>query len=536
MDVVERELANIGKYLASTTRLTVDLENNLPSHMTDFNSKVDLRPTWMIDENSLSRGKPHVNSVLQPEQRSLGIPRSIPRLSPEQLQGVTLRKTGTRGSIEAEGMRTVEDRSELVNSINLRKITSPNRQMNSTESPKVENSRTYDIPPPPPPPPGSQRFSQLRETPDCSSAMLNGSKNSPFNYVDYDQSYVSELREKEKAIKNLEAKLTEMECYIASPQLKEDESTYRSLAPFIKRERAALDTRGDEITIGRRFRQKDDGFNLNRKFDEEELDNDNTKRWIDELVNDRFERLSRIDTLANIPHTQGFINDNSASKAEKAHSKTNNNHKRSSSRHSRRSKADVKPRDESPGSIKSVARSIKSVLFRKTEEEELCSEIDDEDVADINAGKIDFVDYTSEKFTIHGPFVDRELNVFHAICAEYQLAARISFAKRSAFARTNPAHERVYALIGSNRRSSWTNRNSWSNATNDLQVLDFIFRKIIRSVSKRIREPVMELEHFSEGSTLDTRKFWKIMRSIFKKREHLAQVLNINVEKYEDIK
>jgi hypothetical protein len=183
-----------------------------------------------------------------------------------------------------------------------------------------------------------------------------------------------------------------------------------------------------------------------------------------------------------------------------------------------------------------MAKSIKSVLFKRTEEEEVLSEIDDDDIADVNAGKTGFIDFTSDKLMIHGPFVDRELNVFHAICLEYQTAAKISFAKRTAFVRTNPAHERVYALLGSNRRSSWTNRNDWTKATNDLRILDFIFRKIIRSESRRIREPIMELEHFAEDAVLDSRRFYKIIRSIFKKREHLMQVLNVNVERYEDIR
>lgn len=274
---------------------------------------------------------------------------------------------------------------------------------------------------------------------------------------------------------------------------------------------------------------------MNKGFNERELSNDNMKKWINSLVTDQFERVSRIDNNER-DEIRPDVKHEQRSKSKRRDYSNNNDRRRSSSRESKTSRKSYVSNADSVGSFRSTAKSIKSVLFKRTEEEELYSDIEEDDVADVNTGETGFIDLTSEKFTIHGPFVDKELNVFHAICVEYQLAARISFAKRTAFSRTNPAHERVYALIGSNRRTSWTNRNSWTKATNDLQVLDFLFRKIIRSESKKIRKPVMELEHFTENSTLDSRRFWKIMRSIFKKREHLTVVLGVNVDRFDDIK
>jgi len=260
------------------------------------------------------------------------------------------------------------------------------------------------------------------------------------------------------------------------------------------------------------------------------------KQWIDQLINDKFERASRIDNYDNNHHEPKRGRDDSRHSKHKGHrSNKNSIHSRSQSRESARSNVQLRHAG-SIESIRSTARSIKSVLFKRTEEEELLSEVDDEDIADVNAGETRLVDLASGKFLIHGPFVDKELNVFHAICIEYQLAAGMSLAKRSPFSRTNPAHQRVYALIGSNRRSSWTNRNNWLKATNDLQVLDYIFRKTIRSESRKIREPIMEIEHFTKGAILDSARFWKIIRAIFKKREHLAAVLGVNVQKFDDIR
>jgi len=273
------------------------------------------------------------------------------------------------------------------------------------------------------------------------------------------------------------------------------------------------------------------------EFDKRPLQNKNFDKWIKELIEDKFERLSTVETQ-----------DRKSSKPEKSRERSSNKREKTFSLHRGRSKKrdhersptrsirSVVSKPDSIRSIQSIAKSVKSVLFRRTEEEELMSEIDDDDVADRNAGEVGFIDYTYEKFTIHGPFIDKELNVFHAICTEYVRAAKISFAKRSPFARTNPASDRIYALIGSNRRSSWTNRGDWNQITNDLQILDFIFRKTIRSQSRMIRQPMMELEHFTEGTELNMRRFWRIMKSIFYKRDRLLTALEIDIIRFEEIK
>jgi hypothetical protein len=263
------------------------------------------------------------------------------------------------------------------------------------------------------------------------------------------------------------------------------------------------------------------------------------REWLDTLVEEELERVSRLEIQDRAePSFDVEMKHRSRSRSkEKKKSHTHDRQRsRDSSMNSQKSRRPYNFQNNSFDSIKSGTRSIRSVLFKGTEEEEVHSEVDGDDIANPNDGDIDLVDDVSTKFMIHGPFMDRELNVFHAICMEYQAAARMSFAKRTRFSRTNPAHERVYALLGSNRRSGWTNMNSWNKAANDLQVLDFIFRKVIRSESKKIRKPVMELEHFSEGSTLNSHRFYSIMHAVFKKRTHLVKVLNVDVDRFTDIK
>jgi len=270
------------------------------------------------------------------------------------------------------------------------------------------------------------------------------------------------------------------------------------------------------------------------KFNKHELHKGNLKEWIDELVQDKFERASKLELpIREQADAESRSKDRHRSKSSK--SSRGRSIERKSSKESFKSfKSNASKL--SFESVRSTAKSVKSVLFKNVEEEDLRSQISDDDIADINAGDTSFVDYAYDKFTIHGPFVDKELNVFHSICNEYSLASRFTFAKRNKFTRTNPAHERVYALIGSDKRSSWTNRNDWTQAINNLRVLDFIFRRVIRSRSRIIKEPVMVLEHFTHGSVLDSRRFKCVIRSIFKKRDHLMEVLGIEMIKFEDIK
>jgi len=533
MDDVKRTLAARRRFLASQSRLTLDSHKNFHSQMTDFNSKVDLRPQWMINDNNAQTGKPHVDAVLQPQQRATGIPRGIPRLSPDQLKGVVLRKTGTRSSIDSEGTRTKEDiQSSIV--MNHSQTISKDIGMNSNDNTSDTGHSNYTAVPMPPPIPNFNQFPQ-QSKPIHKERTFDSPKYQSYNREMYNGLDVSELLQKENELNSLKEKFNKLE------QSLKDHGIESSQAP-----RPNLQVRRDynnynpvnDVRNSNHFPKRpsvDSGVEFSPTFDERELRNENMNKWMEQLINDKFERLSRIDTVNDDKPEPPPDRSRSGKKSNNS-DKDRTKQGRSSSRKSRRAISPTRSEVSSKGSIKSVAKSIKSVLFKSTEEAEILSEVDDDDVADLNAGQTDFVDLTSRKFTIHGPFVDKELNVFHAICKEYQKAATISFAKRTPFARTNPAHERVYALIGSNKRTGWTNRNNWSDATNDLQVLDYIFRKIIRSNSRRIRKPVMELEHFTEGALLDTRRFWKIMKAVFKKREHLTQVLNTTVENFDDIK
>jgi hypothetical protein len=535
MDEVNQRLANRRKYFASTTQLTFNLDDNQDSKMTSFNSKVDLRPQWMIKDNNAHIGKPHVDAVLQPEQRNLGIPRTIPGLSPDQLQNVTLRPTGIRHSIDAEGLRTTSNSLDnyIVRPVAMAQPTiDVFRYQTETRS---SNSRPEpSIPPPPPMPMKSATFPQtgtVHEQQHVNDVIANiRATKEKFNETSAPATF-----KESAAIESLQRKIEEMELKL---QLQFSDGNYKmsqtaseilpSYTPGVPAESVRTVTKLPTL-------EASDDVDITRRFNEKELGNVNTREWINSLVTDQFERMSRIDTY-NKGETEPNAKDWRRPRSKDRDQSRDASQKRDASRESKASRRSYVSRASSLGSAKSAAKSIRSVLFKRTEEEELCSEIDEDDVADVNTGDTGFIDFTSDKFTIHGPFVDKELNVFHAICVEFQLAARISFAKRTAFSRTNPAHERVYALLGSNRRSSWTNRNNWTKATNNLQVLDFIFRKVIRSESKRIRQPVMELEHFTENSTLDSRRFWKIMRSIFKKREHLTTVLGVNVDRFDDIK
>lgn len=537
MDHVRQEIAKRKKHFAPSTCLTFDLTDDSYSIMTDYNKKVDLRPQWMINDSNTLSGKPHVDAVLHPEYRSSGILRNVPKPSSEQLQNVNLRKTGIRDSIDAEGMRTITNSPIPIEEMTIRN-NSNSQDINHQVQMKLDNDERIPFVPPPPPLPKTLSSNSFRHTKTVD--IHRPLKLPDRRYSDMDTPSQANIHnemndQKDREIRSLEAKLKRLEYLIQKPVAEEGQT-------FSQKQNEQLNS---QLHSKQSFRVNTNNHipntelvsdvNLKKEFDKEELiNNSNLHKWIDQLVQDKFERASQIDAPSKNEssfYAQEERKSRTKSKDDRSHSK----HGRSLSKLSETSHRSRLSRTGSNSSLRSTAQSIKSVLFKRTEEEELHSEIDDEDIADINNGDTGFIDLTSQKFTIHGPFVDRELNVFHAICVEYQLAARISFAKRTPFSRTQPAHERVYALIGSDRRSSWTNRDSWTKATNDLQVLDFIFRKTIRSRSRKIRKPVMEIEHFTEGSILDSRRFYRIIRSIYHKRSHLVTVLRVEIDKFENI-
>lgn len=211
MDEVNRELAKLRKHLASRTQLTLNLDENTSSNMTSFNSKVNLRPQWMIDDNDVPTGKPHVDAVLQPGQREVGIPSRITTLSPEQLKNVSLRRTKMRDLIEAEGMRTVE-------SISTNPIIRPIVGPKPTIDPMQYQVRTWSdcgtsVPPPPPPlpmPVKSMTFPPANET----RITYNGKpvENMPMRKDDYSRQLdAPKALQTDPVVEMMQRKIDEME-------------------------------------------------------------------------------------------------------------------------------------------------------------------------------------------------------------------------------------------------------------------------------------------------------------------------------------
>lgn len=539
MDEVEQRVNNLRRFFASTVCLTESTDHDQRSDMTDYNSKVDLRPQWMVNDNDIPQGKPHVDSVLQPSQRFNGIPRSMPRLSPEMLQNANLRETGLRNSIDSEGRRTVQ------NSLNSNLVPQnpiPARNVNVFEFQVNSQSNTGGTKPPPPPPlPQQAQPNLIKHVP------LTERKDSIDYRLGNPPPYLGKCEPSPTIIKDSVHRNVDQEIELLRRQVAEMESIVRSRTNT----GISMPNQSSQMTSDDKFETSsvisgktvthspmanDNNIKVDKNFNFSELNNSQEmKTWIDQMVNDKFERASRVDeTKTNLDERNDFEDYKQRSRSKQ--SRKGRTRKRSSSQDSRVSRKSQVSLANSFESAKSATKSIRSVLFKGVEEEELHSEVDEDDIADMKIGDTDFIDTTSAKFVIHGPFMDKELNVFHAICVEYMLAARMSFAKRSPFSRTNAAHERVYALLGSNRRSLWTNMNSWHKATNDLRILDFLFRKTIRSQSKRIKQPVMEIEHFTENSTLTTGRFKRIIHSVFKTREYLAKTLGINVDRFDDIK
>lgn len=534
MDAIERELATRRKFIASKSRLSLYPDTNIESNMTDYNSKVDLRPTWMINDNDLPSGKPHVNSVLQPEQRALGIPRSIPTLTALDLQRAALKRTGNRLSIDREGLRTVEDLSTAKLNINIQ--SAPKTNVFDFQVSSNDTAGNHSPTPPPPPPPPSYDMQKLHGTKVPKGLTYDKPVMRKESYPDpQDVNFINGMDERDIEIKQLRLQLEALSSNERKPTVTANRNSTTIEPPQYVR------NANNEESWNSRPR-RDSAMTpaaieaaIEQRFDERDIGNPSMKRWIKQLVENQFESLSTIEPSK--PTVEPSISETIREARSRDEEIDKNGRSRSRSRETKKSsRSRQTSRDGSPNSVKSMSRSIKSVLFSRTEEEELYSDVDDDDIVDLNAGNTGFIDHTSDKFTIHGPFVDRELNVFHAICSEYQSAARMSFARRTPFARTNPAHQRVYALLGSNRRSGWTNRNSWNDAANSLQLLDYLFRRIIRSKTQKIKQPVMELEHYSAGRTLDTQRFYQIIRAVFKKRNRLTDVLKVNVDEFENIK
>jgi len=524
------------RFISKQSRLALDQDYKNNPVMTDYNSKIDLRPRSMISKDELSIGKPPVSTVLQPSNRQSVTARALAYITPDQLNKVKLKKV--RGD-------EINDRSEVSTSRRNSDRTSCSTLVNDTSNDvfsylakgSSESSFHSPIPPPPPMPPAE--YFQNTAYRKMSNDEVHHLVKPKVSELQRSQPIMDEI-EFEKAKKEQEDAFNKI--YLDRMQqleerLKRSEEMNQHFSEF---ESARLRQNVERITtpmenqVGQLYDEPDSDVDLDVKFNERRLKKGNLREWIDELVQDKFERASKLDFPATkTKSSQG--KPKGIDKSKSRHSSRGRSVKRSGSQESFRSYKSNASK-VSLQSIRSTAKSMKSVLFKRTEEEDLRSEISDDDVANINAGDTSFVDYTYDKFTIHGPFVDKELNVFHSICTEYSLAAKFTFAKRNKFARTNSAHERVYALIGSDKRTSWTNRSDWTRAVSNLQVLDFIFRSLIRSKSRVIKRPVMEIEHFTEGSVLDSRRFKCVIRSIFKKRDHLMDVLGIEMIKFEDIR
>jgi len=524
MNEIEFALRQRRLQIASRSVLDVNSIFNGDENMADFNSKVDLRPLSMINKKLFPSGKPHVDSVLCTEQRNIGIPIANPELL-NQIRSAKLKPTGRRSEIEEEGNRSVDlspSNPSSATFVDPQMFMSMNNKLDDNF--RSDSEHSLNIPPPPPPP----------ELPPLHATIKKDLEE--FTEIEQIKETVKEIYNKIKKTKREQEKL-EKQIKLNAVRDKEFDNSL----PSPKHSKSnCLQNQIQQET------QQETNSNLPlESFRIGLLKDDKFQTWINQMVSDKFERESRLDGNEFKDHQMvrrpEMIKEEprrgrSLSAQKKKRKEIGQKERRSRSRESILSRHSTKSRANSVESFRSIAKSMKSVMFKNMEEEELRSEISDEDVADRDVGDISFIDYTSNKFTIHGPFIDKELNVFHAICKEYELAARMSFAKRNPFARTNPAFMRVYALIGSNRRSSWTNRSSWTQATTELQILDYLFRKTIRSETRVIKQPVIELEYFSEGSSLDSRRFKHIMRSTFQKRDQLMTSLGIEIKYFDEIK
>lgn len=190
-----------------------------------------------------------------------------------------------------------------------------------------------------------------------------------------------------------------------------------------------------------------------------------------------------------------------------------------------RTRSNSSKRSKSEARSESLPRSLKSVLFHFSDADEQRSETNSDNVTEcIQVGE-DYITRTADKLVIHGPYIDDELNVFHELCLEYTKAAQLTFAQRSFFSRTKPAHERVYGLIGSDKRSKWLNRRDWTSGMDGFKLLDYLFRKTIRSKTGKIKRPGLNIEYFDEGRTLSPERFKAIMKKAFDRRDELLKTV-----------
>lgn len=260
-----------------------------------------------------------------------------------------------------------------------------------------------------------------------------------------------------------------------------------------------------------------------RGFDTSLLGDDKFREWMSNLISDNLERRTNVGSVDDQPQY------------DKRH-KIELKGKSSALKKGPLSIiSDTKSRISAKSSAtrRSLTKSMKSVIFRSTNEEEVTSEVSSNDIADVNEGEIQGIDHTCDKFMIHGPFIDNELNVFHALCNEYAKATEMTFGKRSPFSRTRPHHERVYALIGSDKRSKWLNRKDWTAGITEFKLLDFLFRKTIRSKSRTIKMPKMALEHLEEGKPLTPTRLRKIMMKSFDRRDQLMKNIIGNISDFD---
>lgn len=512
MDIVNRELEARRKAIASRSCFSFSPSQDEIVTMVDFNQKVDLRPRSMIRDSNIRNGKPPVDAVLSPDQRAKGIPFTV-----SDLQSVTLRKTKTKERMNVNTSRVeIDSDSDVPFTVNMEsntlvdRLTSRSPSMERPKSMKeMERKHELRVPPPPPPPPPPVPNQSSHCTVDPAYELL-GMLEEARTIRKHDLEERKKLEEEISKLRNQTGKFSiELDPNDVFRDINNDlDKQIKMTTDMVDK---AKDARKSIAPV---------------RFDKTLLKDKNFRIWIKELVNDEFDRASRYDNNDIIDAQQPQPRDTRKWKNLWDYPVTSDNEDARSTTSTRKSTR----------SVRSIGRSVKSVIFKGAEEEEIRSEIDAEDVADRDVGDTGFVKYTATKFTIHGPFVDTELNVFHAICKEYEVAADISFARRNSFSRTRPPHDRVYALLGSNRRSRWTNQGDWMKANHDLQILDFIFRKTIRSKSRVIKQPVMELEHFIEGCVLDERRFRWIIRGIYSKRDRLLTSMGIKVIHFDKIK
>lgn len=145
------------------------------------------------------------------------------------------------------------------------------------------------------------------------------------------------------------------------------------------------------------------------------------------------------------------------------------------------------------------------------------------DEVDIEGGADLTIQGICNKFTINGPFYDDELNALHLLCSEYTSIASLTLGRQGVFSRSKPHHERVYLYLSSNRRSKWFDTRKPITPSSESRLLDFIFRKILRSRSLVIRDPRMQLDGLDKDRRLSLNRFKRVMQRAFQRRKALIE-------------